>query len=145
MKSSFIKALGALALTLAAAGGASAQTFTLKFSHAAPATDVADDHVAAMFLKSFLESRSNGRIKVQIFPASQLGDFRAMVEQVQLGTLEMAHTSVGGVGQFVPEINVLELPNINQNDIVAEKNARSPIIAEKRDAELKKTCNVRMG
>jgi TRAP-type transport system periplasmic protein len=135
-----------VALSVAAAATAvSAQTFTLKFSHAAPATDIADDHVAALFLKSFLESRSNGRIKVQIFPASQLGDFRAMVEQVQLGTLEMAHTSVGGVGQFVPEIQVLELPYVIPDDLVAEKVARSQFMADMRDAVLKKTGNVRLG
>jgi tripartite ATP-independent transporter DctP family solute receptor len=134
-----------LTLSLAAAGSAAAQTFTLKFGHAAPATDLADDHVAALFLKSFLESRSNGRIKVQIFPASQLGDFRAMVEQVQLGTLEMAHTSVGGIGQFVPEIQVLELPYLVPSDLVAEKLARSPLMAEIKDLVLKKTGNVRMG
>jgi tripartite ATP-independent transporter DctP family solute receptor len=127
------------------ADGVSAQTFTLKFGHAAPATDIADDHVAALFLKSFLESRSNGRIKVQIFPASQLGDFRAMVEQVQLGTLEMAHTSVGGVGQFVPEIQVLELPYVIPDDLVAEKVARSQFMSDMRDAVLKKTGNVRLG
>lgn len=135
----------AIAMSIATTGAAAAQTYTLKFSHAAPATDIADDHVAALFLKSYLESRSNGRIKVQIFPASQLGDFRAMVEQVQLGTLEMAHTSVGGVGQFVPEIQVLELPYIIPDDLVAEKIARGKFMADMRDAVLKKTGNVRMG
>ncbi len=143
------RALGlAAAVALCVVTGAdavSAQTFTLKFGHAAPATDIADDHVAALFLKSFLESRSNGRIKVQIFPASQLGDFRAMVEQVQLGTLEMAHTSVGGVGQFVPEIQVLELPYVIPDDLVAEKVARSQFMSDMRDAVLKKTGNVRLG
>jgi tripartite ATP-independent transporter DctP family solute receptor len=134
----------ALAATLWSAPSL-AQPFTLKFSHAAPATDNADDHVAALYLKSFLESRSGGRIKVQIFPASQLGDFRAMVEQVQLGTLEMAHTSVGGIGQFFPEIQVLELPYIIPNDLVAERLSRSAFMAEMRDAVLKKTGNVRMG
>jgi tripartite ATP-independent transporter DctP family solute receptor len=134
--------LAAISLSVTSA---SAQTYTLKFSHAGPATDIADDHVAAMFLKSFLESRSSGRIKVEIYPASQLGDFRAMVEQVQLGTLEMAHTSVGGIGQFFPEIQVLELPYVIPDDLVAERIARSAFMAEMRDAVLKKTGNVRMG
>lgn len=140
-----------LASALLAAGAifsglpAAAQTFTLKFSHAAPATDIADDHVAALYLKSFLESRSGGRIKVEIFPASQLGDFRAMVEQIQLGTLEMAHTSVGGIGQFFPEIQALELPYVIPDDLTAERLARSAFMAEMRDAILKKTGNVRMG
>jgi len=138
-------AVAALAASMLAAGPAAAQTFTLKFSHAAPATDIADDHVAALYLKSFLESRSGGRIKVEIFPASQLGDFRAMVEQVQLGTLEMAHTSVGGIGQFFPEIQVLELPYVIPDDLTAERLSRSAFMAEMRDAVLKKTGNVRMG
>lgn len=120
------------------------QTYTMKFGHVAPATEIADDHMAALFLKFFLESRSSGRIKVEIYPASQLGDFRAQVEQVQLGTLESTHTSVGGIGQFFPEIQVLELPYIIPDDLVAERVARSPLMAEIRDAVLKKTTNVRL-
>jgi TRAP-type transport system periplasmic protein len=144
MKTSF-----AIAAALAGALGwampaAAQQTFTLKFGHVAPATEVADDHVAALYLKSYLESRSGGRIKVEIYPASQLGDFRAMVEQVQLGTLEATHTSVGGIGQFFPEIQALELPYIIPDDLVAERIARSPFMAEVRDAVLKKTSNVRL-
>ncbi|MSO77883.1 MAG: hypothetical protein EXQ87_13400 [Alphaproteobacteria bacterium] len=135
----------AFALWLAAAVPTLAQqSYTLKFGHAGPATDIADDHVAAMYLKFFLESRSSGRIKVEIFPASQLGDFRAMVEQVQLGTLEATHTSVGGIGQFFPEIQVLELPYIIPDDLVAERVARSAVMVEIRDAVLKKTSNVRL-
>jgi TRAP-type C4-dicarboxylate transport system substrate-binding protein len=135
----------ACAIWLAAAGPSLAQqTYTMKFGHVAPATEIADDHVAALFLKFFLESRSSGRIKVEIFPASQLGDFRAQVEQVQLGTLEATHTSVGGIGQFFPEIQVLELPYIIPDDLVAERVARSPLMAEIRDAVLKKTNNVRL-
>jgi TRAP-type C4-dicarboxylate transport system substrate-binding protein len=134
----------ATAFSLATTAGALAQTYTLKFGHVGPATDISDDHVAAVYLKSFLESRSNGRIKVEIYPASQLGDFRALVEQVQLGSLEATHTSVGGIGQFFPEIQVLELQYFIPNDLVAERLARSPLMAEMRDAVLKKTGNVRL-
>jgi TRAP-type C4-dicarboxylate transport system substrate-binding protein len=135
----------ALLLWFAAQAPALAQqTYTLKFGHVAPATDLADDHVAALYLKFVLESRSSGRIKVEIYPASQLGDFRAHVEQVQLGTLEATHTSVGGIGQFFPEIQVLELPYIIPSDLVAERVARSQLMLEIRDAVLKKTGNVRL-
>jgi tripartite ATP-independent transporter DctP family solute receptor len=136
--------LVAAIVSLASGTAAVAQTYTLKFGHVAPATEIADDHVAAVWLKAFLEARSGGRIKVEIFPASQLGDFRAMVEQVQLGTLEATHTSVGGIGQFFPEIQVLELPYIIPDDLVAERIARSGLMAEIRDTVLKKTGNVRL-
>lgn len=139
-----LKTLTALALSLAASATAMAQTFTLKFGHVGPATEISDDHVAAVYLKQFLESRSGGRIKVEIFPASQLGDFRAQVEQVQLGTLEATHTSVGGIGQFFPEIQILELPYILPDDLVAERVARSSFMADIRETVLKKTGNVRL-
>ena len=133
----------AIAFSVAATAPALAQ-FTLKFGHVGPATDISDDHVAAVYLKSFLESRSGGRIKVEIFPASQLGDFRAHVEQVQLSGIEATHTSVGGIGQFFPEIQVLELPYLIPNDLIAERLARGPLFKEIRDAVLKKTGNVRL-
>lgn len=133
----------AIAFSVATTASALAQ-YTLKIGHVAPASDIADDHVAAVYLKSLLESRSNGRIKVEIFPASQLGDFRALVEQVQLGGIEATHTSVGGIGQFFPEIQVLELPYLIPNDLVAERLARGPIFKEIRDAILKKTGTVRL-
>ncbi len=139
-----LRTLGAaIALSLVASASAMAQ-YTLKIGHVAPATEIADDHVAAVFLKSFIEARSGGRMKVEIFPASQLGDFRALVEQVQLGGIEATHTSIGGIGQFFPEVQVLELPYLFSNDLVAERVARGPLFSEIRDAILKKTNTVRL-
>ena len=66
----------ALIIGVGASSGASAADFVLKYGHPGPVGDDSDDHVAGEFLKSFLETRSNGRIKVQIFPGSQLGSFR---------------------------------------------------------------------
>ena len=75
-------------------------TSFLKYGHAGPVGPDSDDHVAGEFLKFFLESRSNGAIEVQIFPGSQLGSFREMVEQVNAGTLELAHVALGGLVGF---------------------------------------------
>ena len=54
-----------------------AAEFTLKYGHVGPVTS--DDQVPGEFLKSFLESRSNGRIAVEIYPGAQLGNFRDMI------------------------------------------------------------------
>ncbi len=52
----------ALAISLATSASALAQ-YTLKIGHVAPASEIADDHVAAVYLKSFIEARSGGRVK----------------------------------------------------------------------------------
>ncbi len=64
---------------------------TLKIANYFPA-----DHPANVVLndifKANVESKSNGSLKVQIFPNNQLGAEQEFVEGVQLGTIEMALT-----------------------------------------------------
>jgi TRAP-type C4-dicarboxylate transport system substrate-binding protein len=75
-------------LALALAGGlgaAQAADFTMKcgtlsFNDA--------DHGYAIMLKERLEKATNGRIAVNIFPRGQLGSPAAMVQGLQLGTVE---------------------------------------------------------
>lgn len=134
----------AAAVLAVAAFAASAQEFTLKYGHVDTPSLTADDHVAGLFLKSFLESRSQGRIKVEIYPASQLGNFRELVEGVNLGTLELTNTTVGGANQFFPQIQVTDIPYMYRDDLVAEKVGQSAFFDDMREAILKKTGNVRL-
>ncbi|MGI9520532.1 MAG: TRAP transporter substrate-binding protein DctP [Hyphomicrobiaceae bacterium] len=137
--------LAGATLALVAVAPASAQkVYTLKYGHVGPATEISDDQIPGEFLKSFLESRSQGRIKVEIYPASQLGNFRALIEQVQLNTLELTHTTVGGMASFFPELQVTDIPYMIRDDLVAEGLGNHPFMDKVRDAILKKTGNVRL-
>jgi tripartite ATP-independent transporter DctP family solute receptor len=135
-----VLALGTGLTTLSAA----AAEFTLKYGHPGPVGPDSDDHVAGEFLKFFLEARSNGRIEVQIFPGSQLGSFREMVEQVNANTLEVAHTALGGLVGFMPELQVIELPYMIRDDAVAECMVKGPFFEEARKAFLVKSGNVNL-
>ena len=139
-----LKPVAILIAALALAGPATAQEFTLKYGHVDTPSLQADDHIAGLFLKSFLESRSQGRIKVEIYPASQLGNFRELIEGVQLGTLELTNTTVGGANSFMPQIQVTDIPYMYRDDMVAEKMTESDFFDEVRDAFLEKTGNVRL-
>ncbi|WP_119153428.1 TRAP transporter substrate-binding protein [Caldimonas tepidiphila] len=57
-----------------------------------------------------VERGTQGRYKCQQFPSGALGGEREMVEAVQLGTQDVVLTSTGPVGNFVPEIKVLDIP-----------------------------------
>jgi TRAP-type transport system periplasmic protein len=133
-----------IAAFLASGPSAPAAEFTLKYGHVGPATEISDDHIPGVFLKAFLENRSQGRIAVEIYPASQLGGFRELIEQVQLNTLELTHTTVGGMGQFFPELQVTDIPYMLRDDLVAEKVGQSAFFDAVRDAVLERTGNVRL-
>ena len=57
-----------------------------------------------------LEKRTAARYKCQQFANSALGGEREMIEAVQLGTLDLVNTSTGPVGNFVPEVNIVDIP-----------------------------------
>lgn len=57
-----------------------------------------------------LEAATNGRLSIQMYPSMQLGGEKEMIEQAQLGALQIARISVGPMGPLVPEMNVFNLP-----------------------------------
>lgn len=57
-----------------------------------------------------LESRTANRFKCSQAPNATLGNEREMVEAAQIGSLDVAFVSSGTVGNFVPEVRVLDIP-----------------------------------
>ena len=58
-----------------------------------------------------LETATNGRLTVQMFPSMQLGGEKEMIEQAQLGALQIARISVGAVGPVVDESTCSTCPS----------------------------------
>jgi tripartite ATP-independent transporter DctP family solute receptor len=101
-----LQALAAAAL-LATAGAASAQTVlkigyaTTKESHYGVGSTVFCDEIA---------KGTANRYSCQQFPSSALGGEREMIEAVQLGTQDLVNTSTGPLGNFVPEVKIVDIP-----------------------------------
>ena len=79
---------GAAALTIAAltlVAPAKAQEYTMKF---ATLTINDSQHEFIKMYKTELERATNGRIKVEIYPAGQLGNAQRQTEGLRLGTIE---------------------------------------------------------
>ncbi|MBM3569250.1 MAG: TRAP transporter substrate-binding protein [Alphaproteobacteria bacterium] len=57
-----------------------------------------------------LETATQGRISIQMFPSMQLGGEKEMIEQAQVGALQFARISVGPMGPVVDELNVFNMP-----------------------------------
>jgi C4-dicarboxylate-binding protein DctP len=62
--------------------------------------------------KSGVESRSGGRVKVEIYPASQLGPIPRTVEGVALGTIEMTLPASGFLAGLEPRFVVFDAPGL---------------------------------
>ena len=63
-----------------------------------------------------LEAATNGRISIQMYPSMQLGGEKEMIEQCQVGALQIARISVGAMGPVVDELNVFNLPFIFRDE-----------------------------
>src|ERR1043165_7018030 len=74
-----------------------------------------------------LERATNGRISIQMFPSMQLGGEKEMIEQAQVGALQIARISVGPMGTLVPEFNVFNLPFVFRDGAHMEKVIDGPI------------------
>lgn len=73
-------------------------------------TEVHPYHKGALKFKEEVEKRSEGRIKVDIFPSSQLGNGRDQIEGAQIGSIHFHIGSVAPVTNFAPKFNLLNLP-----------------------------------
>lgn len=89
------------------ASGSSGEELVLKLGHVQSDTDLWQD--GAVKFKEEVEAKSNGSIKIEIFPNATLGGDRDMAEGMQIGTVDFALIA-GVLGNFEPSIQLLELP-----------------------------------
>lgn len=82
---------------------------------------------AVMRMGKKLEAATGGRISIQMYPAMQLGGEKEMIEQAQVGALQIARISVGPMGPIVPELNVFNLPFMFRDNAHMEKVIDGPI------------------
>jgi tripartite ATP-independent transporter DctP family solute receptor len=61
-------------------------------------------------MDSVLRVKSNGKMKIQIYPSEQLGTERQCLELLQIGSLDMTKVSTGSLENFSPNIKVFGLP-----------------------------------
>lgn len=102
---SWVYRMAAIAVVMFFAGTASAQQFTMKLS--SPTVNDAIHEWMKTF-KAGVEQRSGGRIKVEIYPASQLGQIPATVDGVTLGTIEFTIPAVGFLIGLEPRFQVFD-------------------------------------
>lgn len=63
-----------------------------------------------------VDERTNGRIKIEVFPSAQLGDEKSVLEQVQLGAIEFTRINSSPLAEFNDQFTALGLPYVFESE-----------------------------
>ena len=74
-----------------------------------------------------LEQATNGRLSIQMYASMQLGGEKEMIEQAQVGAIQLVRVSVGTLGPVVDDLNVLNLPFLFRDTAHMNKVVDGPI------------------
>lgn len=108
MKAVRLMRVAALTAALSVVGAAAHAQTVLRIGYATSPTS--HYGVGSTVFCEEVEKGTEGRFTCQQFPSSALGGEREMIESVQLGTLDLVNTSTGPLGNFVPEVQIVDIP-----------------------------------
>lgn len=97
-----------------ASGGSSDEPKVLKLAENQP-----EDYPTTIGAKKFaelVEEKTDGRYKVEVYAGGQLGDEKSVIEQVQLGSIDLARVNATPLTEFSDDIGVLALPYLFKDE-----------------------------
>jgi tripartite ATP-independent transporter DctP family solute receptor len=116
-----------------------AAQFEIRLGHPDPA-DIYTSRKAAgsTVFKAMVENETGGAVKVNLFPAGQLGGEREVAEAVKLGSVQVGMLS-GPFSGFCREAQVFDIPYLFPSHLVAYRVLEGPFGKELAEECLKKT------
>ncbi|MBN1577350.1 MAG: TRAP transporter substrate-binding protein [Chitinispirillaceae bacterium] len=115
-----------LALSVGCAKNSAAKhQVILKLAHSLDVTHPV--HLAMEYMAEKVAEKSQGRMKVEIFPSEQLGNEKECIEALQLGFLAMTKVSVAPMEGFVPRMKIFGIPYLFRDGDHYWKVLKSPI------------------
>jgi tripartite ATP-independent transporter DctP family solute receptor len=124
----FLAAAAAGAAAIGAPGILRAQQLVLRWADGQPAAHPSPQ--SAVRAAAEIKEKTGGRIDVQSFPNGQLGSSRDMVESVASGALTMVTEGAAQLGQFVPQLSIIEAPYIWKDAAHMTRALKSPLMDE---------------
>jgi tripartite ATP-independent transporter DctP family solute receptor len=94
----------------------------LRISHVE--ADTSFLHKSCEEFEKFMEEKTDGKVDVQLYPNSELGDDSQALQSIQMGSLEMGVLSSSAFSQFDEKFNLVFLPFMFQSPEEAEAAIR---------------------
>ncbi|MGE4296897.1 MAG: DctP family TRAP transporter solute-binding subunit [Desulfovibrionaceae bacterium] len=107
MKRSLLLVVAAL-LALCLSAPAFAGNVVIKLGHIAE--PVHPYGKGADYFANLVKEKTKGEVDVRVFPSSQLGGQKDLIEGLIFGTIDMALVGTAVLGQFQPQISLFDLP-----------------------------------
>jgi tripartite ATP-independent transporter DctP family solute receptor len=86
--------------------------------------------VGARHMAEVAEKESGGRLKINVYPSSQLGGQREVVQNMQAGVVDGVIDATATLTNFVPQLGVVDLPYLAKDAATAFRLFDSPVFAE---------------
>ena len=101
---------GAILTSVAMTSGAYAADYELKLAWLTADSPTDPYAIAARAFKEELETATDGRVVVQLFPNRQLGDDKEILEGLQFGTIDLGIITNAVVANLEPTYQLVDLP-----------------------------------
>lgn len=80
------------------------------FSYAENQAEDYPTTLGAYRFAELVEERTEGRIKIMVWADGELGVERDVIRQMQFGGVDFARVSLSQIAEYIPELNVLQMP-----------------------------------
>jgi TRAP-type transport system periplasmic protein len=105
--------------------GLAGEAIVFRVGHAQPTKDVF--HIGSLKFKEVLEQKAQGKVKVQVFPSSQLGSIKDMIEGLRIGTVQVVVDAPSRLAVYTPLGDIFKLPYLVETRVQGEKAWASPV------------------
>ena len=78
-------------------------------------------HKALIFFADKVAEKSNGAVKITVYPSGQLGQEKDYMEGIKVGSIEITKVSAAPLGQFSASLQAVSLPFIFRDEVHLHK------------------------
>lgn len=110
MNKNLTKASLAAAIAAVSFGMSQAQAAEFNFTFAHVLIEETPNGQAALRFKEEVEEKSDGRISIEVLPAAQVGGDVEIIEQIQMGLVDIGIPPTATLGNFEERLQILDLP-----------------------------------
>lgn len=100
----------------------------------------------AQYFADKIAEKTNGAIKIELYPASQLGTITEMAEAVSMGSIAMHHNTYGGLQPLLDDLGLFDTPFLYRDidHLLAATDPESSPVLQTLNKKLIETRGVRI-